>query len=152
MKNQIKYVHTNINAKNWKKLAEFYVNVFACKPLYPERDLSGEWISKVTTIDNVRIRGIHLGLPGYEHGPTLEIFEYHPGSTRDQVQQINHQGVCHIAFHVESVEDILKKVVEHGGEQLGELLTQEYAGIGLLTIVYAKDPEGNFVEIQNWSE
>jgi hypothetical protein len=60
----IKYVHTNIIAKDWRSLADFYVQVFACKPLYPERNLAGEWIDQMTNIGNVRLRGIHLCLPG----------------------------------------------------------------------------------------
>ncbi|MFZ5966398.1 MAG: VOC family protein [Bacillota bacterium] len=148
----IKYVHTNLIAKDWKRLSQFYIDVFACKPIYPERDLSGEWIDKITKIDCVKIRGIHLALPGYENGPTLEIFEYQPESLRNHAYQINHQGFGHIAFHVDSVEDILNKLIEHGGEQLGELIKKDYEGIGILTVVYAKDPEGNFIEIQNWSK
>ncbi len=78
MEKGIKYVHTNLIAKDWKNLSNFYINVFSCRAIYPKRDLSGEWIDKITNIDSVRIRGIHLALPGYEKGPTLEIFEYHP--------------------------------------------------------------------------
>jgi len=149
---QIKYVHTNLVAKDWRKLADFYINVFGCKPLYPERDLYGAWIDKVTGIENVRIRGMHLALPGYEEGgPTLEIFEYEPDSLRDLPNKINHQGFGHIAFHADSVEDVLNRLIEHGGKPLGEVVTRKYEGIGTLTVVHAADPEGNFIEIQNWS-
>ena len=71
----IRYVHTNIIAKDWRKLCDFYIQVFECKPLYPERDLSGSWIEELTGIENVSVRGIHLQLPGYDNAsPTLEIF------------------------------------------------------------------------------
>jgi len=148
----IKYVHTNIIARDWKKLSEFYINVFNCKPIYPERDLSGEWIDKLTNINNVRIRGIHLGLPGCHNGPTLEIFQYEPGNPGIDESQINRQGFGHIAFHVDTVEGVLDLLMEHGGEKTGEIIIKEYDGIGVLTVVYAKDPEGNFVEIQNWKK
>lgn len=46
----IKYVHTNILANDWKKLSQFYMDVFGCKPVYPERDLEGKWIDKMTDI------------------------------------------------------------------------------------------------------
>lgn len=62
----IKYAHTNIVAKDWRRLSDFYFKVFDCKPVFPERDLSGKWIEKVTNIDNVSIKGIHLTLPGYD--------------------------------------------------------------------------------------
>lgn len=151
MNNSIKYVHTNIVAMDWKRLAQFYIEAFNCKPVYPERDLAGEWIDRVTGINNVRIKGIHLRLPGYDDGPTLEIFQYDPGDFRDK-PGINSRGFGHIAFHADSVEDLLQKVIELGGDQLGEVIIKEYEGIGVLTVVYARDPEGNFVEIQNWKK
>jgi len=147
----IKYVHTNLVAKDWRRLSKFYIDVFDCSPQYPERDLSGEWIEKMTNIDNVRINGIHLSLPGCDDGPTLEIFEYEPGDLRRDVPTINRQGFGHIAFHVDVVEDVVEKLIEHGGKILGEMIKKEFEGLGLLTAVYARDPEGNFIEIQNWS-
>ncbi len=152
MNNNIKYTHTNLIAKDWKRLSEFYINVFGCKPVYPERNLSGGWIEKLTGIDNVKICGVHLVLPGYEDGPTLEIFEYQPDNLRNEENKINNQGFGHIAFHVDSVEAVLAQLIEHGGEQLGDIVKKEMEGVGLLTVVYAKDPEGNFIEIQNWKK
>jgi len=146
----IKYVHTNIVAKDWKALADFYIEVFDCKPLYPKRDLSGQWIDNLTNIKDARIRGIHLSLPGYENGPTLEIFEYTPEQSIIAEPEINGKGFGHIAFLVDSVEEVLEKLLELGGTTLGEIVKKDYEGIGKLTAVYAKDPEGNFVEIQNW--
>ena len=32
-----KYKHTNIVARDWQKLAEFYEDVFGCARLLPER-------------------------------------------------------------------------------------------------------------------
>lgn len=152
MDTSIRYVHTNIIAKDWRKLSEFYIKVFNCKPTYPERDLSGEWIDKMTAIKNVSIRGIHLALPGCENGPTLEIFEYAPNNLRNKEEQINHQGFGHIAFHVDDVEAVLDKVIENGGKLFGEVIKKKYEELGLLTAVYAEDPEGNFIEIQNWTK
>jgi len=152
MSGGIRYVHTNLIARDWRKLADFYIAVFGCKPVYPERDLSGDWLVRLTGIEGAHIRGIHLALPGYgEGGPTLEIFQYEPESLRDQPNRINRQGFGHIAFLTDSVEDVLNRLTEHGGKPLGEIVTKEYEGIGTLTVVYAEDPEGNFIEIQNWS-
>ena len=145
------YQVCNIVAKDWRKLSEFYINVFECKPQYPERDLSGEWIDNLTNIDSVKIKGIHLSLPGYDNGPTLEIFEYCPENISNE-SKINEQEFGHIAFHVEVVEDVVQKLVEHGSKILGKIIKKDYEGIGLLTAAYAQDPEGNFIEIQNWSK
>lgn len=133
-------------------LARFYIDVFACKPTYPERDLSGAWLEKMTAIDYVRIRGIHLSLPGYENGPTLEIFEYEPSNLSENKPIINRQGLGHLAFHVDSVEATLNALLANGGEKLGDIVRNDYGNLGILTAVYARDPEGNIVEIQNWEK
>jgi len=50
MKNGIKYVHTNLIAMDWKYLAKFYIDVFGCKPIYPERNLSGKRLDDITQL------------------------------------------------------------------------------------------------------
>lgn len=148
----IKYMHTNIVAEDWKALSEFYVQVFDCIVLPPERNLSGEWVERLTGIANVRIRGVHLGLPGYDNGPTLEIFGYEPAAAESICPQINKNGFAHIAFHVDDVKLVLEKLLAHGGKHYGEIIEKQYEGLGFLTAVYATDPEGNIIEIQNWKK
>jgi predicted enzyme related to lactoylglutathione lyase len=148
----VKFVHTNLIARNWKSLASFYTEVFGCIPIYPERKLAGEWLEKLTELNDARIEGIHLQLPGYENGPTLEIFEYKPENQNSPVA-LNAPGFGHIAFHVDDVSKMLIKIVEHGGAPFGELVKKEYAELNsFLTISYARDPEGNFIELQNWQK
>lgn len=149
MPNKIKYTHTNLIAKNWKKLAQFYIDVFECKPVFPERDLSGEWIDKMTGISDVNICGIHLLLPGFEEGPTLEIFEYNEKVSTSDNSRINNYGFGHLAFHVEDIDDSIIKILKHGGSKYGELIEKEIKGVGLLRAIYTCDPEGNIIEIQN---
>lgn len=152
MSNNIRFVHTNIIARDWKSLARFYIDVFGCEPVYPERDLSGDWIDKLTKINGAKIRGIHLRLPGYQDGPTLEIFQYNRFSPRENDPLINDQGLGHIAFHVTDVEAVLNKLLAAGGEKYGELVEKDIRGLGVIKVIYAKDPEGNIIEIQNWKK
>lgn len=152
MNEQIKYVHTNIIAYNWKKLAKFYIDVFDCKPVYPERNLSGNWLDELTKIPQATIRGIHLKLPGYRDGPTLEIFEYNSLTPKSKSQSINDQGFGHIAFHVENVEAVVDKILASGGKKYGDIVEKEIDGIGILKAIYTRDPEGNIIEIQNWKQ
>lgn len=148
---KIQYVHTNLIAKDWKRLAQFYIDVFGCRQYGSERDLSGDWIEEMTGIKNVRVRGVHLTLPGYTEEPTLEIFSYEPqGEILPSC--INRVGLGHLAFHVDSVEEVLNKLLAHGGSQYGKLIEKQYEGLGKLKAVYAADPEGNLIEIQNWSK
>jgi predicted enzyme related to lactoylglutathione lyase len=145
------YAHTNIIAHNWKRLVSFYETVFGCVPVPPERDLSGDWLDKVTGIPGSHIRGIHLQLPGYEQGgPTLEIFQYSSMPERGPVYP-NTPGFSHIAFVVDDVPTTAQIVFDNGGSAVGELTVREVPGVGVLTVRYVTDPEGNIIEIQSWN-
>ena len=150
---QINFVHVNLIAKDWRKLADFYIQVFGCVPVPPERHLSGKWVEELTGLEQVKIDGIHLALPGFESEPrvTLEIFQYNQLSN-DTEKSIHQPGFAHIAFQVENVTEILDQLKTHGGSSLGKLVEQQMNGLGLLTVVYARDPEGNIIELQNWSK
>lgn len=148
----MKYVHTNIIARDWRSLAQFYINVFECQLVPPERDLHGEWADQISGINNVRIRGAHLRLPGYTDGPTLEIFQYEPEAESENEPAVNRPGYSHLAFEVDSVEAVLDKLLQHGGKRAGELIHNQVPGVGTLTAVYARDPEGNIIEIMHWDK
>ncbi len=146
-----RYVHTNLIARDWKKLVRFYGDVFGCIPKGPERDLSGEWLDRVTALSAARLCGVHLCLPGYgETDPTLEIFSYDDMPDKEPPMP-NEPGFAHIAFAVDNVEKALETVISAGGGSVGEIATAEIGGVGLLQVVYARDPEGNIVELQKWS-
>jgi predicted enzyme related to lactoylglutathione lyase len=146
----MKYIHTNIIARDWRKLADFYIKVFGCKEVYTKRNLKGKWIDKGTGIDNVHIEGVHLKLPGYgDDGPTLEIFQYNH-SVPQELKRINQEGLGHIAFRVEDVQKTLNEVIKAGGGKLSNIINQYIPKIGEITFVYVKDPEGNFIELQKY--
>lgn len=146
----MKYVHTNLISKDWKALAGFYIQVFDCKMILPQRDLSGDWLDKATNVQNAHLKGAHLRLPGYgKKGPTLELFQY--DEQEEQASPIpNRQGFGHIAFEVDDVQAILDKALQFGGQAFGTVTRKEVASVGTLTFVYIKDPEGNIIELQNW--
>jgi predicted enzyme related to lactoylglutathione lyase len=145
-----KYVHTNLIARDWKRLVRFYGDVFGCIPKGPERDLSGEWLDRVTSLSAARLCGIHLRLPGYEDdGPTLEIFSY-DDMPDTQLPVPNDPSFAHIASAVDDVEAAVEAVISAGGSSVGEIATTEVGGVGFLQVIYARDPEGNIVELQKW--
>lgn len=148
---KIKFVHTNIIAKDWKKLADFYINALDCVPIKPERDMQGKWLDKLTNTKKTHVQGIHLSLPGYKNGPTLEIFSYNKALSRIQMQQINEIGLAHIAFRVDDIKKIVNRILNHGGQFYGEIVEADIKTVGHLSVVYMRDPEGNIVELQHWS-
>jgi glyoxylase I family protein len=146
-----RYAHTNIIAKDAQRLIRFYKDVFQCRSIGETRDLRTPWLAGLSGVPEAHIIGEHLLLPGHgERGPTLEIFQY--DTVIDSGEPIiNASGLAHLAFEVEDVEATLQAVLSAGGGQLGKLIKANYPGkIG--TMVYARDPEGNIIEIQNWQK
>jgi catechol 2,3-dioxygenase-like lactoylglutathione lyase family enzyme len=145
----IRYSHTNLIAKNWKLLANFYVEVFGCKQNHTTR-LSGEYLEKGTGLEKVSLEGVNLQMPGYEgQTPLLEIFQYSETLEKAVPVVANRAGYGHIAFLVDDVETVLKKAIEHGATKLGEISSNVYSK-GVSTYIYLYDPEGNIVELQSW--
>ena len=146
------YKHTNIVAKNWKKLATFYETVFGCERVPPERHLSGDWLEKGTGVENAAFSGVHLRLPGWgEKGPTLEIYQYTANQPKLPTAA-NREGFAHLAFEVSDVRAAADSVLRHGGSRVGEIAMTEVEGVGGLTFVYLADPEGNVIELQAWKQ
>jgi predicted enzyme related to lactoylglutathione lyase len=149
---QARYVHTNLVARDWRRLVNFYVEVFGCVPVPPERTLEAPWVAQATGIPEAAIYGMHLRLPGHgDGGPTLEIFQYRPLEAGTS-PAINRPGLGHLAFGVDNVEAALAAVLAAGGGQVGELVRVQVAGVGWLVFVYARDPEGNILELQMWEK
>ena len=146
-----RYVHTNLIARDWRALAAFYGAVFGCAPVPPERALSGDALARGTGVPGAALRGTHLRLPGHgPNGPTLEIFSY-ADPAGAPVPVANRPGFGHIAFEVPDVDAAVAAVVAAGGSPLGAVVTTP-AGARTVTWAYVRDPEGNIVELQRWSE
>ena len=104
------YVHTNLIARDWKRLARFYSEVFECEPKAPERDMSGAWLDQLTSLHNAHLSGVHLRLPGYsDDGPMLEIVSYNQ-LVEPQLSPANQCGFGHIAFAVDDVNEALQQM------------------------------------------
>ena len=146
----MKYVHTNIITPDWKRLVDFYINVFECELVPPLRNQQGDWLSKGTGVTEAALEGAHLRLPGHgEHGPTLEIYTY-KNIERHSPVNANAQGLGHLAFEVDDIHLTVNKIVEHGGSHAGSIVEKAIEGVGMITFVYMRDPDGNLIELQSW--
>ncbi len=147
----IRYAHTNIVAADAQTLIAFYKSVLGCQSIGETRDLRGDWLDTLTGLPNAHITGEHLLLPGCgDSHPTLEIFQY-DALADDLPRDINRTGIAHLAFAVDDVPAMLAKVLRFGGSAVGELIHQPYEDGRTLTAVYARDPEGNILELQSWT-
>ncbi len=146
-----RYGHTNVIARDWRILADFYETVFGCSPVPPERDYRGPDLERGTAVPGAALRGVHLRLPGFgADGPTLEIYTYE--AEADPVPAVaNRPGWGHIAFAVDDVTQAHAAVLKAGGGIVGDIVTLQTADGRRVTWCYVTDPEGNFVELQSWT-
>ena len=70
---------------------------------------------------------------------------------RKELPVVNQPGYGHIAFQVEDVEAAVVDVKANGGSVVGDVMKTQVSGVGILTVAYVRDPEGNIIEVQNWN-
>jgi predicted enzyme related to lactoylglutathione lyase len=147
-----RFGHVNVIARDWRALAAFYVDLFGCVLVPPERDYSGPDLERGTAVPGAALRGAHLRLPGHgPDGPTLEIYQF--GSMPDGLPPlVNRPGFGHIAFAVPSVAEARAAVLAAGGGVVGDIVTLATADGRFVTWTYLTDPEGNILELQSWSD
>lgn len=147
----VRYVHTNVIARDWRVLASFYQNVFGCVPVPPERDYQSTALDAGTGLTGAHLTGVHLRLPGWgEAGPTLEIYSYAPMVARAETI-VNRPGYGHIAFEVDDVDHARQRVLDAGGRAIGEVVTLQTVTGARVTWCYVTDPEDNMIELQAWA-
>lgn len=146
----VRFAHVNLVALDWRRLVEFYVMIFDCQPVPPERHMTGAWLERGTGVPGARIDGVHLRLPGFgaADGPTLEIFSYQPVGERLPGIAANRPGFGHVAFLVEDIAATRDRIVAAGGGSVGEIITRAIPGVGIRSFCYVTDPEGNIIELQ----
>jgi catechol 2,3-dioxygenase-like lactoylglutathione lyase family enzyme len=146
-----RFGHVNVIARDWRRLARFYEEVFGCVFVPPERDYSGALLEAATGLTAAALSGVHLRLPGCgENGPTLEIFTYAVGAEAPRPAP-NRFGWGHIAFVVPDVAAARKEVLAAGGRTIGEVVTLETVTKARVTWCYVTDPEENILELQSWA-
>ncbi|MCI0519580.1 MAG: VOC family protein [Chloroflexi bacterium] len=146
-----RYVHTNLIARDWRRLADFYRQAFGCLPAPPERDYRGEKLEAGTGVPGAHLTGVHLRLPGWgEDGPTLEIYSYNILAAGEK-PAVNRPGYGHIAFAVDDVAAAQRAILDLGGQAVGEVVTLQTVTGARVTWCYVTDPEGNIIELQAWS-
>jgi catechol 2,3-dioxygenase-like lactoylglutathione lyase family enzyme len=149
---EARFGHVNLIARDWRRLAAWYVRLFGCEVVPPERDYSGADLAAGTGLPDAALRGVHLRLPGLgTSGPTLEIYQY-AAMPPALPPAVNRPGLAHIAFVVPSVAAARDTVLAEGGKPIGAVVTLQTADGRLVTWTYVTDPEDNIIELQSWSD
>lgn len=141
----MKLAHINLVARDAEALAAFYVNVLKCEPLREPRMLSGEKVGRGNGIENCEIYSIWLKFPALDR-PFLEIHEHKVVHDRGQ-PRVNEPGFGHLSFQMDDIRAVLSEIVQAGGRQIGDITDFGTKDQPYL-IAYARDPEGNILELE----
>jgi glyoxylase I family protein len=146
-----RFGHVNVTSRDWRRLADFYRDVFGMEQAGPERDISGADLDRATGLVGAHLHGAHLRLPGGgDDGPTLEIFSYEVMAPDPGTATPHRAGWGHIAIMVPDVPAAQEAVVAGGGAILGDAVTMATKDGRRLTWGYVRDPDGNILELQTW--
>lgn len=98
--------------------------------------------------------GDHTGIPGakrtlvfvgFEEGHRIELVKFHDPKAQPGHQQISQLGTSHICFNVDDLEQTHTKLLAVGVKFVTQPKFRDTEN-GQRGIVYAQDPEGNWLE------
>ncbi|ODS31346.1 MAG: putative lyase [Candidatus Scalindua rubra] len=138
--------HVNVVVSNLEEAKAFFIQLGFS--VGDESELSGEWISSIVRLQNVKSRYVTLALPGTD--TNLELIEYgSPPSERDpNMDKANQIGFRHIAFEVENIEEVVHNLKNKGIKFISSIHTYPKTGKQL---VYFWGPDRILLELAQYS-
>ena len=133
--------HTGIVVRDLEKTANFYRALGFVDDNQALEE--GEFIDQVTGLENTKLEWIKLKAPD---GYILELLQYHshPENTEITQQKSNKLGSSHMAFSVDNIDRICKKIIQLGGCIVNPpALTNDKK----VKVAYCHDVEGVLMEI-----
>jgi catechol 2,3-dioxygenase-like lactoylglutathione lyase family enzyme len=137
--------HLNIVVGNLQQASQFFT-LLGFRSSEPA-ELSGEWISSIVGLEDVRARYVILSHPGSD--TTIELLEYeNPCSERDpSLSKANQIGYRHIAFAVDDIGAAVTQLTESGVRFVSDVNVYQKTGKKL---VYFYGPEGILLELAQY--
>lgn len=152
-------VHLGFNCKDLEKTAQFYKDFLGCKeaftlyygdliPRDPERlaKMSAKKLEERRQRKDVKWLIYLEWIDGYY----IELFNEYTVHVENKVDPKLNYGYTHFAFVVDDIQEFYQSFLEKGGEEYIET-TPEKAIDGNY-IMWFHDPEGNRVEVQQYTE
>jgi catechol 2,3-dioxygenase-like lactoylglutathione lyase family enzyme len=146
--------HVNLVVRDLATMTAFYCEAMECR-VTKQVTISGEWIASVVGLQGVVADVVYLDFP---MGPRIELIRYRTpeGANWDALSNANSFGIRHIAFRVTDISAAAKRLCQAGVELRSEIATVpqnqvSYEGNASKRLVYFEDPEGNLLELCEYS-
>ncbi|OHA18070.1 MAG: hypothetical protein A3H57_04110 [Candidatus Taylorbacteria bacterium RIFCSPLOWO2_02_FULL_43_11] len=125
----MRFSHTALSVKSIERSQKFYESVFNLK--FKSRGERKE----------LRVRFVNLV---DNKGSMLELFEHDESlALEEDLMEFQKAGIKHIAFEVESIEEVLDNAVKHGAS----IEWQPKPGITVKRVAFLRDPDGIPIEL-----
>ena len=145
--------HINIVVRDLERSARFYVELLGLEETR-RAHLEGAWIEQIVGLKEVQAEVVYVQPRG--GGPRIELIHYHApaGVALPECAQPNTIGLRHVAFRVEKMDEIYRRLLEAGVEFVGPPVkvpggvVQHDAGDKRLC--YFHDPDGVILELAEY--
>ena len=141
--------HVNLVVDDLDAMAGFYRDTLGLD-ITKRITIRGPWIEAITGLADAEADVVYLEPAS---GPGVELISYRTSraSRPERLGEANTPGLRHVAFAVDDLEGLVEKLKAAGAQVLSdvqEVPTEqvEFAG-RKKRIVYCRDPEGNLLEI-----
>ncbi len=147
--------HINIVVRDLNAMIDFYEKNLGFR-LSKQVEISGDWIEDVVHLKDVKAKVVYLELP---EGPRIELIHYlaPEGMFPDGLNIPNTYGLRHIAFRVTNIDMWVEQLQNKGVVFFGNIQAVpgsqvKYAGGVKKRLIYFYDPEGNILELCEYSK
>jgi catechol 2,3-dioxygenase-like lactoylglutathione lyase family enzyme len=137
--------HINIVVRDLERAIRFFRHVGF--EVDDEADLTGEWISEVVGLNDVKARYARLSSPNSSVQIELIAYRHPPSPETSGIDQANDIGYRHIAFQVDDIDSEVERLTAAGLRFLSPV--HIYPGTGK-RIVYARGPENILIELAQY--
>jgi catechol 2,3-dioxygenase-like lactoylglutathione lyase family enzyme len=137
--------HTGIVVRDLDRMIQFYTQDLGLKLLLaadstapPEGDHTG--------VPGARRKLVFVGC---ENGHQIELVHYFEPPAQDGYLDKHQFGATHVCFNVDDMDELYRELSDKGVRFVTE---PKYKTLdeGRIAIVYAQDPEGNWLEFIQW--
>ena len=137
------FFHTGFVVKDIEKSIAFYRDVMGLELLFRTERNAEEFIEKVVGFEGAHVKAAHLNM-GNGHNLELVQYIFPPGA---EVQSNrNDLGATHLAFYVERLDEYYAAMSHFGLGFLGPPVPLIQDGKLLRKVVFAQDPDNNWLE------
>lgn len=148
------FSHVGISVPDIERAVQFYTEALGLYLVVPPSEINegDDVVANVMLTEAVkpgwkRVRMAHLSTAD---GIGIELFEFEGAKKTGKDYRYRESGIFHFALQDPDIEQLAKRIVEHGGKQT--MPVREFVpGDKPYKMVYCEDPFGNIIELYSHS-